>query len=513
MRSSYPIHTHAGLNAVDHEKEQSMRDGANCKATLAALSRSQAIIEFKMDGTIITANENFLKALGYTLSEVQGKHHSIFVEPAFRDSEEYRQFWAGLNRGEFQAAEYKRIGKGGREVWIQASYNPVLGHGGKPVKVVKFATDVTDEKLRNADYQGQIEAISKSQAVIAFQMDGTILDANENFLKTLGYTLKEIKGQHHSIFVEPAFKASAEYRQFWEALNRGEYQAAEYKRIGKGGREVWIQASYNPILDMNGRPFKVIKFATDVTEQVQERMRRNEIQIGIDHDLDGVLRVVETANELTESAASASTQTSANVQAVASGAEEMAASVSEITRQVDHAREISAKAVTQAEHANEIVGGLAEAASKIGDVISLINDIASQTNLLALNATIEAARAGDAGKGFAVVANEVKALAGQTARATDEIGQHIGNVQSTTDTAVQEIRAIGEVIAQISEISSAIAAAMEEQSAVTQDVSANMQTASEGVNTISQNMEEIAQATRSIEEAATKVKQASQQLT
>ncbi|SDD80412.1 methyl-accepting chemotaxis protein [Rhodospira trueperi] len=484
-----------------------------CKTTLNAISKSQAIIEFKMDGTVLTANQNFLSALGYSLDEIKGRHHSMFVEEAHKASPEYRQFWEALNRGEFQAAEYKRFGKGGREVWIQASYNPVLNGAGKPFKVVKLATDVTESKLRNADVQGQLEAISKSQAIISFKMDGTILTANENFLKALGYRLDEIKDRHHSMFVEPAFKNSPEYRQLWDALNRGEFRAAEYKRIGKGGREVWIQASYNSILDMNGKPFKVVKFATDVTKQVQERIRRNEIQKGIDADLDGVLRVVSNATDLTASAASASTQTSANVQAVASGAEQMAASVSEITRQVEHAHEISGKAVDQADHANEIVGNLAEAGRKIGDVINLINDIASQTNLLALNATIEAARAGDAGKGFAVVANEVKALAGQTARATDEIGQQIGGVQSMTEIAVQEIKAIGDIIAQVSEISSAIAAAMEEQSAVTQDVSSNMQTASEGVTTISHNMESIAEAIQSIEAAATKVKEASRQLT
>jgi PAS domain S-box-containing protein len=242
---------------------------AELEATITAIERSQAVIEFKMDGTVITANDNFLRALGYTLDEVQGRHHSMFVDEAYRQSGEYREFWAKLNRGEYQAAEYKRIGKGGKEVWIQASYNPILDPNGKPFKVVKFATDVTEQKLIAADHAGQIAAASKSQAVIQFKMDGTVITANDNFLKTLGYTLDEIQGRHHSMFVDETFRQSGEYREFWARLNRGEYQAAEYKRIGKGGKEVWIQASYNPIFDLNGKPFKVVKFAIDVTPQKQ----------------------------------------------------------------------------------------------------------------------------------------------------------------------------------------------------------------------------------------------------
>ena len=236
---------------------------------VAAIRKSQAVIAFDMNGTVLDANDNFLKALGYRLEEIQGQHHSMFVEPAYKQSSEYREFWAALNRGEYQAAEYKRIGKGGKEVWIQASYNPILDPDGKPFKVVKFATDMTVQKLQNADYVGQIAAIGKAQAVIEFKMDGTVLTANDNFLKALGYTLDEIKGRHHSMFVDEAYRQSFEYKEFWAALNRGEYQAAEYKRIGKGGKEVWIQASYNPIMDLNGKPFKVVKYATDVTPQKQ----------------------------------------------------------------------------------------------------------------------------------------------------------------------------------------------------------------------------------------------------
>ena len=236
-------------------------------AKIEAINKSQAVIEFNMDGTIIVANDNFLDTVGYTLEEIQGQHHSMFVEPSYKESAEYKAFWDNLNAGQYDSNEYKRLGKGGKEVWIQASYNPIFNADGKPIKVVKYATDITEQKLKNADFSGQISAISKSQAVIEFNMDGTIITANDNFLNTLGYTLEEVQGQHHSLFVENDYKLSHEYKAFWEGLNRGEYDSGEYKRIGKGGKEVWIQASYNPILDLNGNPCKVVKYASDVTEQ------------------------------------------------------------------------------------------------------------------------------------------------------------------------------------------------------------------------------------------------------
>ncbi len=251
--------------ATDITKQKLMN--ADYAGQIAAIGKSQATIEFKMDGTIVTANEHFLRAMGYTLDEVKGRHHSIFVDEAYRHSSEYREFWAKLNRGEFVADEFKRIGKNGREVWIQASYNPILDLNGKPCKVVKFATDVTQQKLINADYAGQIAAIGKSQATIEFKMDGTIVTANEHFLRAMGYTLEEVKGRHHSMFVDEAYRNSTDYREFWARLNRGEYVAEEFKRIGKGGKQIWIQASYNPILDLNGKPFKVVKFATDLTKE------------------------------------------------------------------------------------------------------------------------------------------------------------------------------------------------------------------------------------------------------
>ena len=244
------------------------RDMADLRGQLAAIGKSQAVIEFSLDGRILNANENFLLATGYSLDEVRGQHHSMFVDPAYRQSLEYRMFWDKLGRGEYDSGQYKRVAKGGREIWIQASYNPIFDAKGKPFKVVKYASDVTVQKQQAADFAGQLSAISKAQAVIEFTLDGKIISANENFLKTVGYTQEEVFGQHHRMFVDPDYRESAEYRLFWEKLGRGEYDAGQYKRFGKNQREIWLQASYNPIFDLNGKPFKVVKYATDITTQI-----------------------------------------------------------------------------------------------------------------------------------------------------------------------------------------------------------------------------------------------------
>ncbi len=482
------------------------------KIAWRALHVSQAVIEFKMDGTILHANQRFLDALGYSLGEIVGRSHAIFIAPEERGGSEYQAFWAALNRGEFQARQFRRIGKDGREIWIQASYNPLIGRNGRPFKVVKLATDITEQKRLTADYEGQIRAISLSQAVIEFALDGTILTANDNFLVALGYRLEEIQGRHHSLFIDPAERNSPSYREFWAALNRGEYQAAEYRRIGKEGREVWIQASYNPIFDAAGRLTKIVKFATDVTSQVRERDRRAGLGRQVDTDVGQLTAAISTTSDQANLAAEASNKTAMNVQAMAAGAEQLAASVQEISRQAASASRISADSVEQIERTNQIVKDLVAAAGRIGEVVKLIDEIASQTNLLALNATIEAARAGEAGKGFAVVAGEVKALATQTARATGEIAAQITHMQTATTEAAEATLAITGTIERINEISGAIAAAVEEQDAVTREMSSSMQVAASGVSTICHGLSDIALATSAANEAAQKVKDVSHAL-
>ncbi|WP_157572555.1 methyl-accepting chemotaxis protein [Nevskia soli] len=252
------------------------------EAVIAAISRLRAVLELLPDGGILGANDNFLHATGYGLDEIKGRNYAMLVDPVHRESAAYQAFWEKLGRGESVAGHYKLIGKSGKEIWMQANFNPVLGRDGRPFKISTYATDVTAQKLHEADMEGQLAAIDKAQAVIEFNLDGHILKANANFLGALGYSLEEVQGQHHSMFVDPAQRASAEYRMFWEKLGRGEYDAGQYKRIGKGGKEVWIQAAYNPIMDTNGKPFKVVKYATDITAQVRDA---NDLNVAVEQVL------------------------------------------------------------------------------------------------------------------------------------------------------------------------------------------------------------------------------------
>lgn len=434
---------------------------ADYSGQLSAIDKSQAVIQFDLDGNILAANGNFLAAVGYSLEEIKGKHHRMFADPVYAQSVEYKEFWAKLRRGEYDAGEYKRFGKGGKEIWIQASYNPILDMNGRPFKIVKYATDITQRKLQAADYQGQLDAISKSQAVIQFNMDGTILEANANFLNAVGYSLEEIKGRHHRMFVEPAEAQSPEYAQFWESLREGKFDARVYKRFGKGGKEIWIQASYNPIFDMSGKPFKVVKYATDVTE---------------------LMATVGLADA-----------TDKNVQSVAAATEEMSASIGEISKNMALSKKATDDIVSRTTTSGEASERLITTMQSMENIVNMIREIAGQVNMLALNATIEAARAGEAGKGFAVVASEVKNLASQASKATDEIATQISLVQGISGEVAGSIGAIVETASAVDQYVNTVASAIEEQTAVMREISSNTGKTSTAVAEISGRIRKMSQ--------------------
>lgn len=553
------------------------------QALIEAISQSAAIIHFTPEGTILDANDNFLSAMGYRLDEIKGQHHRMFCDPAYAQSPEYREFWRLLGDGQTQTAEYKRIAKGGREIWIQASYNSVKDTRGKVIRVVKVASDITKEVLRREEmarlslvanetdnsviitdaqerieyinpgftrmtgyrfeevrgkkpgdilqgpltsketkkeiraalnagkpiyteimnyhkdgsiywvslainpvvgangkveriisiqsnvtatkekaleFSSQIEAMSRAQATIAFATDGTIITANQNFLDAMGYKLDEIVGKHHRMFVDPAEASSPAYGAFWDKLRRGEYDARVFKRITKSGRVIWIQASYNPIYDTTGKPVKVVKYASDVTQ---------------------IMEAGDIAREAV-----------ANTQSVAAAIEEMSASVGEISKNMAMSRQAAEGIMNDTNKSSAAAEKLTSSMKTMENIVQLINGIAGQVNLLALNATIEAARAGEAGKGFAVVAAEVKNLANQTTKATEDISKQIQELQTVAFNVADSVKNIAGSANNVSQYVTGTASAVEEQSAVTREISGNTQKMAISVEDIAQRIRQLA---------------------
>lgn len=501
--------------------EEKLRN-ADIHGQFEALNKVMGVISFEMDGTITDINDNFLEVVGYTREEVIGKHHRMFASPEVANSAAYAEFWAKLNRGEYDAGEYQRVGKGGRDIWLQASYNPIMDMNGKPFKVVKFATEITEAKLQTLNYEGQIEAINKAMGVISFNMDGTIQEVNDNFLQVVGYSRDQVVGKHHRMFAPPEIGNSPAYTEFWAKLNRGEFDTGEYERVGNGGKEIWLQASYNPIFDLNGKPYKVVKFAADITEQkqlqmtvesvlsatsvVMNAMAEGDLTKFMEGEYEGEFALLQQAindtvgkmasvvQDIAEAAISISSSAgeisqgnidlSQRTEEQASSLEETASSMEELTSTVrqnsDNARQanqLAADAREKAEKGGSVIQNAIEAmaaisasSKKVADIIGVIDEIAFQTNLLALNAAVEAARAGEQGRGFAVVASEVRNLAQRSAAAAKEIKELINDsgdkVREGSELVDESGRTLDEIVEgakKVGDIISEIAAAGVEQ--------------------------------------------------
>ncbi len=511
--------TGAPRNGRATDVDRARAEAAILAALQAALDRSHAVLELSMDGAILAANGNFVDLVGYQLDELVGRNHSILVAADERREGAERDLWSQLDRGEHRSGEFRRVAKGGKEIWLQASYNPIVGADGHPFKVVVYAIDVTTQKSRFLDQAGRVAALGNSQAIAEFSLDGTVLTANANFLALTGYSLDEITGKHHRMFLDEAQRGGPEDQELWSRLSRGEYRAGQFKRIGKGGKEIWIQASYDPILDLEGRPYKVVTIASDSTHQavLRQEMTSNAQSLAVaSEQMAAISQQMSTNAEETSTQANAvsaaSEQVSQNIETVATAVEEMLASIREIAKNAHDAAHVATSAVHVAESTNATVGKLGESSAEIGKVIKVITSIAQQTNLLALNATIEAARAGEAGKGFAVVANEVKELAKETARATEDISQKIEAIQKDSRRAVTAIGEISTIINQISDIQSTIAIAVEQQTATTNEIARNVAEGAKGSAAIARNITGVATAAHDTTAGAGKLMTAATEL-
>ncbi len=473
------------------------------KSQLKAIDDNYAVISFNPDGTIIDANQNFLNALGYSKKEVVGNHHKMFCDKVLVNSKEYSDFWNDLNKAHTQTAEFKRIKKNGESIFIQASYTPITDSSGKVIKVIKFAQDITSKKLETLDFSGQLAAIGKSQAVIEFNMDGTIIKANENFLKTLGYTMDEIIGKHHSLFCESSYKNSSDYKDFWSRLNSGRYESGQFLRLGKEGKEIWIQATYNPIMDFDNQPFKVVKYATDITA-------RKKMIFSIENNVQKLTQSLEHLSTASQSMSegaevtkngsveisSSLTQLNESVTNVSSKIKDMLSSITSISSSSAQAEKIAKAAQEQSKGTTTAMLKLNDESEKIGETINIITQIAFQTNILSLNAAVEAATAGEAGKGFAVVAQEVRNLASRSDDAAKQITDAIALIQSLVKNSLESINKIDKTIEEITSMSIDISGSITEQETISNELSSTSSEASQGVSEITNSMENVSQSAK-----------------
>ncbi|MCO5730450.1 PAS domain-containing methyl-accepting chemotaxis protein [Rhizobium sp. SSA_523] len=467
--------------------------GSNCSEEMKAISRSQAMIWFSPSGTVLNANENFCKTLGYQLTEIVGQHHRMFCEEAIRSAPDYNAFWSDLAAGHFKSGQFRRQKKSGEDIWIEATYNPVF-RGSKVVRVLKIASDITTSRIQALNDGNRLRAIDQSQAIIEFEPDGRVSKVNDNFLSAMGYRADEVVGQFHRLFCDPAYVATSDYARFWDRLRAGEYIADNFVRIGKGGRRVWIQAAYTPVFNSRGLVYKVIKVATDITARMQAvetigdaigRLASGDLTVEINTPIDTALErtrqdfnaaaraleatvgsIQHSAEVLAANAAvirSVSDDIARNSEHQAASVEETAAAVEQIATTVRdssvsagqasqlvsatrQSAEASGKIVRDA---TEAMGRIVTSSKEIENIISVIDEIAFQTNLLALNAGVEAARAGEAGKGFAVVAQEVRELAQRSAQAAKEIKALIAASASSVEHGVTLVANTGEALREI----------------------------------------------------------------